>query len=108
MSRREYKTIKRRLDRGRKISVQEGNYMAGVRHTDMIFGVEERKDITLKPNEDAKIVKMIYEWYANDNLGASKIASKLSLMGVTSPSGNKEWNHSCIIDILKISITLEK
>ena len=34
-------------------------------------------------------------------MGASKIASKLSLMGVTSPSGNKEWNHSCIIDILK-------
>lgn len=101
MSRREYKTIKRRLDRGRKISVQEGNYIGGCAPYGYDIWRRGKKDITLKPNEDAKIVKMIYEWYANDNLGASKIASKLSLMGVTSPSGNKEWNHSCIIDILK-------
>ena len=101
MSRREYKTIKRRLDRGKKMSVQEGNFIGS--HAPFGYDIDKRgkKDITLKPNEDAKIVQMIFEWYGNENMGAGKIAKKLAELGIKSPKGNREWNHTVIIDMLK-------
>ncbi len=101
MSRREYKTIKRRLERGREMSVQEGNFVGANAPYGYDIWRRGKKDITLKPNEDAKIVKMIFEWYGNDNLGAAKIANKLGEMGIKSPRGNKEWVHATIIDLLK-------
>ena len=100
MSRREYKMIKRRMDRGREQAVVEGNYMGSYRP----YGYDILKTKTartLVPNEDeAPIVKMIFDWTVNENVSPRKIAERLDAMGVPTYSGDPEWSGSTIKTIL--------
>lgn len=98
MSRREYKTIKRRLDSGKVQAVVEGNYMGSKRLYG--FNIEEtRRSRYLVPHpEEAPIVKMIYQW-ALDGLSTWKIASRLESMGVPTYQGG-EWQPETIRGIL--------
>lgn len=100
MSRREYKMIKRRMDRGREQAVVEGDYMGSYRP----YGYDILKTKTARtliPNEDeAPIVKMIFDWSVNENLSARKIAERLDAMGVPTYSGNPEWAGATIKTIL--------
>lgn len=72
MSRREYKTINRRLQRGRLASVKEGKYIA----TYAPYGYEKvriknDKGFTLKPVENyAAVVRLIFELYVNGETAA--------------------------------------
>ncbi|HCM24594.1 MAG TPA: recombinase family protein, partial [Ruminococcaceae bacterium] len=65
MSRQEYKTINRRLQRGRIASVQEGKFIGS--HPPYGYQkkkIEHDKGFTLQPDtEQAKVVKMIFDWY---------------------------------------------
>lgn len=100
MSRREYKMIKRRMDRGREQAVVEGNYMGSYRPYGYDI-LKTKTGRTLVPNEEeAPIVKLIYEWTVKDNLTAYKIASKLTLMGVPTYSGDAEWSKETVKTIL--------
>lgn len=100
MSRREYKMIKRRMDRGREQAVVEGNYMGSYRP----YGYDILKTKTARtliPNEEeAPIVKKIFEWSVKENLTARKIAERLDAMGVPTYSGDAEWSGSTIKTIL--------
>ena len=100
MSRREYKMIKKRMDRGRKQAVVEGNYMGSYRP----YGYDILKTKTARtliPNEDeAPIVKKIYEWTVKNNMTPGKIARTLTNMGVPTYSGEPEWNEGTIKTIL--------
>ena len=70
MSRREYKTINRRLQRGREASIKEGKYVGSISP----YGydkvkLERDKGFTLAPNPDqAPIVRMIYELYTRGEM----------------------------------------
>ena len=100
MSRREYKMIKRRMDRGREQAVVEGNYMGSYRP----YGYDILKTKTARtliPNEDeAPIVKQIFEWSIKENISARKIAERLDAMGVPTYSGDPEWSGATIKTIL--------
>ena len=100
MSRREYKMIKRRMDRGREQAVVEGNYMGSYRP----YGYDILKTKyarTLVPNEDeAPIVKYIFEWTVKENISPRKIAERLDSMGVPTYSGDPEWSTATIKTIL--------
>lgn len=100
MSRREYKMIKRRMDRGREHAVVEGDYMGSYRP----YGYDILKTKTARtliPNEDeAPFVKLIFEWSVKENLSARKIAERLDSMGVPTYSGNPEWSGATIKTIL--------
>ena len=100
MSRREYKMIKKRMDRGRKQAVVEGNYMGSYRP----YGYDILKSKTartLVPNEDeAPIVKQIFDWAVKDNYSAGKIARTLTDMGVPTYSGDPEWSSGTVKTIL--------
>lgn len=100
MSRREYKTIKRRLQAGRTRSVKDGKFIGNTTPYgyDRIK-IKGDKGFKLVINEDeAQYVKMMYQWFID---GASKreIKRKLDSMGILSRSG-KPWNQSVIKDIL--------
>lgn len=100
MSRREYKMIHKRMDRGKKQSVVEGNYMGSYRPYGYNI-LKGKKSRTLVPNEDeAPIVKMIYDWSVNENMTAGKIAHKLTLMAVPTYTGTREWSKYTIQQIL--------
>lgn len=100
MSRREYKMIKRRMDRGRIQSVVEGNYMGSYRP----YGYDILKTKTARtliPNEDeAPYVKLIFEWSVKENMSARKIAERLDSMGVPTYTGETEWAGATVKTIL--------
>lgn len=100
MSRREYKMIKRRMDRGKHHAVIEGNYMGSYRP----YGYDILKTKTARtliPNEDeAPIVKNIFEWTVRDNMTPGAIARRLTTMGVPTYTREAEWNTATIKTIL--------
>ncbi|WP_225434119.1 recombinase family protein [Peribacillus tepidiphilus] len=107
MARKELKIITRRLQRGRIASVEAGNYIA----TNPPFGyvIKELPDgRTLEPHpEQAKIVRLIFEWYTHENaskrIGASEIANRLNSMGYVSQTGIK-WKNSSVLTIIKNAV----
>lgn len=101
MSRREYKTIKRRLEAGKKASVMEGNYLLPQR----VFGYDivrrSKKERTLVIREDeAKIVQMIFDWHTEEKRATGWMARQLTLMGIPTIKGRPEWNRGTVRDML--------
>ena len=100
MSRREYKMIKRRMDRGREQAVVEGNYMGSYRPYGYDI-LKTKTGRTLVPNEEeAPIVQLMYKWTIQKNLSPYKIAQRLTLMGVPTYTGDAEWSKETVKTIL--------
>ena len=110
MSRREYKTINRRLQRGRMASLQEGKYIAGAApYGYKRVKIKGAKGYTLDiVEEQATVVRHIYEMYVNGltqpdgslkRVGSSIIAKQLDREGTPSPSGG-HWAPYTVRDIL--------
>lgn len=100
MSRREYKMIQKRMERGRRQAVVEGNYMGSYRPYGYDI-LKTRTGRTLIPNEEeAPIVKNIFEWTVKENLTPGKIAKRLNAMNVPTYTGDPEWSPSTIKTIL--------
>lgn len=101
MSRREYKTINRRIQRGRIASVKEGKYISPTPP----FGFDRKKSpdgkgyILCKNPHEAPIVLSIYEQFLNGH-SVSEICDKLNLCSVK-PRKSNTWSCSSIRDILK-------
>lgn len=111
MSRREYKVINRRIQHGRIASINDGKYISPVPP----YGYDRYKLLdsngySLRPNEEeAKIVKLIFDLYVNgivhpkgihETFGSYKIARYLEEHGI-SHRGNSKWSASSVRDILK-------
>lgn len=110
MSRREYKTINRRLQRGRIASIKEGKYVGNKPP----YGYErvrisDDKGFTLKPiPNEADVVRLIFEWYTSGipqedgsvrRIGTLLIAKRLNEMKIPTQRGN-EWTLPSVRDIL--------
>lgn len=101
MSRREYKTIKRRLQGGRVMSVMEGKWI----YSQSPFGynkikIMNDKGYTLEPNPDeAEIVKLIFRLYTESLIGSHRIAKELTELGYK-PRISNDWSSASIRDIL--------
>lgn len=100
MSRREYKTIQKRLERGRRQAVVEGNYMGSYRPYGYdIFKTKTGRTL-IQNEQEAPIVQKIYEWTVNENLTPGKIARRLDAMGVPTYTGDPEWSIATVKTIL--------
>lgn len=106
MSRREYKTITRRINNGRIASVKEGKYISPVApYGYNRIKIQNGKGYTLSPDPDrAPVVKMIYDLYTNgkdgEEYGSRKIAIYLDSLGIR-PMVNDHWSPATIRDMLK-------
>lgn len=101
MSRREYKTIRRRLEAGKQQSVEDGNYLCAYR----LFGYDvvriSKKERILVPNKkEATIAKMMFDWYTEEGKTFGWIAKKMTAMGVPTVRGAAEWNRETIKDMI--------
>jgi DNA invertase Pin-like site-specific DNA recombinase len=110
MSRRELKSITRRLQRGRRAAVNEGKYPGNKPpYGYSRVKLESEKGWILEPNpEQAEIVRMIYEWYTHgitledgsrERIGVTLIARRLNKLNIVSQKG-KTWASASIRDIL--------
>lgn len=100
MSRREYKTIKRRMQAGIKLSVLEGNYLGSITPYGYDIVDRGRRDRTLAPNEQAHIVQLIYHWYAEEKVTVCEIARRLTDMGEPTAKGLSYWSTNAVVKIL--------
>lgn len=94
---------KKIMSRGRLLSVSQGNYLGSIPpygYEKTIVRDGKRKCPTLKIKEDeANIVRIIYDLYVNKNMGCFNIAHYLDDNGVTPPKGER-WSPAAIKDIL--------
>ncbi|MGM9936506.1 MAG: recombinase family protein, partial [Candidatus Ornithomonoglobus sp.] len=110
MSRREYKTINRRLQRGRVASVKEGKWVANKAP----YGYERVRIVgdkgwTLKQIPDqADVVRLIFQLYSvgekqpdgtYKRIGTTLIARRINAMNIPSKTGVK-WTSGVVRDIL--------
>lgn len=113
MSRREYKTIRRRLDAGRKAAVKEGKFIAAVAP----YGYRKVKlkndtgySLEIVP-EEAEIIQMIFEMYTRsedgERAGTHAIATYLDEMKVPPRNGGR-WAKDSIRDILTNPVYIGK
>ena len=93
---------KKILNRGRSLSARQGFYVV----SDPPYGYDRicvmdgrKKRYTLKPNADARVVKMIYDMYLTQNVGMTKIAAYLNSMGIKSAKG-KDWSKNTVRKVL--------
>lgn len=119
MSRREYKTINRRLQRGRVASVMEGKFIGnrtpfGYRRVK----IPHQKGFTLEVlPEEAEIVKLIYSLFAFGEeqpdgtlkrLGTGMIARRLNALKIAPKGGATEWADTTIRDMLRNPVYIGK
>lgn len=110
MSRREYKTITRRMQRGRMASVQEGKFVGnrppyGYKR----IKLEREKGFILEPiPEQASAVRLIFEWFVNgaqrpdgiyERMGYAKIAKRLNELHFPTSTGIP-WPATTVREIL--------
>lgn len=100
-SRFEHKTINKRLKAGRASSQKEGRYIGSIAP----YGYEKvkikgEKGYMLKIlPEEAKVVKMIFDWYTEERLGTGQIANRLTDLHIPARL-SEEWSGSSIINII--------
>lgn len=86
---------KKIMSRGRLLSVQQGNFIGSIPPYgyEKIFIQEgKRKAPTLKIKEnEADVVRMIYDMYVNQNMGYAKIARRLDALHINPPKGD-HWS----------------
>ena len=108
MSRREYKTINRRLQRGRLDSVKEGKYVGSIAP----FGydrvkLKNDKGFTLKKNKEAEIIKRIFDKYAYNDITLNEVAKQLNICCYR-PRKAEKWTVSTVKDILRNPVYIGK
>ena len=95
---------KKILQRGKEISLRGGYYVNAVPpygyEREWIYEGKRRRPSLAIVEEEAKIVRMIFDWYVNEELGAAKICQRLNAMGIKARKGGP-WKKSSIVNILK-------
>ena len=95
---------KKIMNRGRLLSVSQGNYISsrppyGYNKVWVMEG--KRKCPTLAINEEeANVVRMIFDMYANQDMGRPSIAYRLDELGIKPPKGN-HWSAEGLKDLLE-------
>lgn len=82
------------LRRGREAAVKRGCFIM----QNAPYGYDKvkiGKDHTLEPNEHADVVRMVFEWYVNEDVSWYKMAQRLEEMGVPAPKGGK-WHKEVL------------
>jgi site-specific DNA recombinase len=118
MSRREYKTINRRLQRGRIASAKEGKFVGNVPPYGYIRKkLDKQKGFTLEPeSEQSSVVKMVFELYTKGKLqedrtyrriGVSLIVRELNSLGIQTIKGG-DWVPATIQGMLRNPVYIGK
>ena len=95
---------KKIMNRGRLLSVSQGNYIGsnppyGYDKTWVMEG--KRKCPTLAINEEeANVVRMIFDMYVNQDMGRPSICYRLDELGIKPPKG-KLWSPNALKDLLE-------
>ena len=97
--------FKKIQERGRLASVKEGNYIGSVAPYgyDRVVRQEGKHSYhTLVENkEQADVVRMIFDWYCNEDIGVTAICRRLESLNIKTKTGNSTWKSAYIFTILE-------
>ena len=91
--------VKEVLYRGRYLSASKGCFVLSIPP----YGYDRVKigrEWTLEPNENADVVRMIFNWYAKECKTPGQIAADLNQMMIP-PSKGKDWTKESLLVLLK-------
>ena len=80
----EVRKLSERLKFGFRQAIKNGHVLGN----DKLYGYDKKDCVLTINEEEAKIVRIIFDLYANQRLGTRKISQKLLEMGYTSREGN--------------------
>ena len=91
--------------RGKLASVKEGNYIGSVApygfdRTTIEVGNKVCHTLKEKKSE-ADVVRMVFNWYCNENIGATAICRRLEDLGIKTKNGGKIWRPYIIFSMLE-------
>jgi hypothetical protein len=100
-SRFEHKTINKRLKAGRTSSQKEGKYIGSIApYGYEVVKIKGEKGNTLKIiPEEAKVVRMVYDWYTQEGMGTGLVADRLNELHIP-PRNAHEWSQGTIRQML--------
>ena len=90
---------KKIMGKGKEISLKNGYFINGIfpygyTREWITEGKRQRPSLAIV-EEEAKVVRMIFDWYANEGIGATKICQRLNAMGIPPRKGGL-WKKSTI------------
>ena len=80
----EIRKLSERLKFGFRQAIKNGRVLGN----DSLWGYDKRDCVLTINDEEAQVVRLVFELYANQQLGVRRIAQKLSDLGYTSREGN--------------------
>ena len=91
--------------RGKLASVKEGNYVGSVAPYgfDRIEKTDGKKSYytLIERKEQADVVRMVFNWYCNEDIGVTAICRRLEELGVKTKTGNSRWRSYQIFAMLE-------
>lgn len=91
--------------RGKLASVKEGNYVGSVAPYgfDRIEKTDGKKTYhtLLERKDQADVVRMVFNWYCNEDIGVTAICRRLEELGVKTKTGGKYWRTYQIFSMLE-------
>ena len=91
--------------RGKLASVKEGNYVGSVAPYgfDRITRQEGKRTIhtLIERKDQADVVRMVFNWYCNEDIGVTAICRRLEELGIKTKTGNKYWKPYSIFSMLE-------
>jgi len=106
MARRELKTIKRRLSRGLKKTIDDGGYIANAPYGYKKIRIEKTPTLEIV-EEEANFVRMIFDLYVNQGMGCQRISDTLESLGAK-PHRSEKFSRGSIAKILRNNVYIGK
>ena len=95
---------KKILSRGKEVSLKSGYYVNGVTpygyKRDWIYEGKRKRPTLAILEEEAKVVRMIFDWYVNERVGTTTICHRLNSTGLLPRKGGL-WKKSSIVNMIK-------
>ena len=103
MARKELKLITRRMQRGLIKSIEDGNYLYRLPPYGYDIFYTDKRERILVPNDQADIVRLVFDLYINENMGSTKISDYLNNRGIKTYTGC-DWYGSAVRNIINNKI----
>lgn len=91
--------------RGKLASVKEGNYVGSVAPYgfDRIEKTDGKKTYhtLIERKDQADVVRMVFNWYCNEDIGATAICRRLEELGIKTKTGGTFWRSYQIFSMLE-------
>ncbi len=95
---------KKILNRGKELSLRQGYYINAVvpygYKREWVYESKRKRPTLAIVEEEAKVVRLIFEWYVNEGIGTMKISQRLNTMGIP-PRKGEIWKKSTISKMIK-------